>query len=202
MQDPEEERLMVDGLSAGQAPAARTFLTRAHHAVFCLSGRLARDGDRQQDWTHAVLLGIVEDCARGAFEYRGPGSFWAWFRRRAWFRLLDEYRRWRVRSAREVADDDALASAVSHAGGQDPADELQRVEYRAALEACLEGLERLEHRQALEQVLLFERPYEEVARNLNARLNTVRAWIRRGRIAMRLCLAVRLGWPLPGHVDA
>ena len=197
MPHPDDERHMAEGLGRGDKAAAALLLDRAHHAVFAICGRVARDSDRQRDWTHTVLLGVVEDCARGAFEYRGPGSFWAWFRRRAWFRMLNEYRRWRTRENREKTVAEDLDQVCDLAGSEDPVAELERIEIRDAIEHCLASLASPDHRTALSKVMLGGQAYEVVADAMGAPLNTVRAWIRRGRIALRRCLAGRLGMPLP-----
>jgi RNA polymerase sigma factor (sigma-70 family) len=163
--------------------------------VFCLAARLTVDRQRREDWTHSTLLGILDDLRCGRFAYRRPGSFWAWFRKRAYFRLLDEYRRERRHEAREVTvDPDAGGPDLSEfGGGSDPGIEIERVELVAAVDACIERIPSPDQRRALILLLRQDLSYEDVAATLVAPLNTVRAWIRRGRILLRACLAERLG---------
>jgi RNA polymerase sigma-70 factor (ECF subfamily) len=191
----EPEESMVRGLAAGDAASVRAFLLRTHDRVYLMAGRLTPDASERRDWAHETLLGVLQDVRRGRFEYRGAGSFWAWFRKRAWFRLLDEYRRTRRVTLRErpeggAADLDAIRAATR---GADPFEEVARVEMRAALEECLARLANADHRRALELLLLDELPYERIATSMGAPLNTVRAWIRRGRLAVRRCLTAALG---------
>jgi RNA polymerase sigma-70 factor (ECF subfamily) len=156
--------------------------------------RLARDPETRRDWSHEVLLGILEDLELGRFEYRGPGSFWAWFRKRAYFRLLDAYRRSKVRETRESPAGGTLDLPESWTmPGADPADELHRTMTRSAVEACLERLDNRDHRHALRLLLFEDLSYEAIAERLDAPLNTVRAWIRRGRLQVRTCLVKSLG---------
>lgn len=196
--DPEEEAL-ARGLAGGDAESVRAFLVRTHDRVYLMACRLTPDVGQRRDWAHDTLLGVLDDMKRGRFEYRGAGSFWGWFRKRAWFRLLDRYRHTRRVNDREhpeggTTDLEAIRAA---ARGADPLQELLRVEMRAALEGCLAKLPNEDHRRALEMFLLAGMPYERIATSMHAPLNTVRAWIRRGRLAMRRCLAAALDLAQP-----
>jgi RNA polymerase sigma-70 factor (ECF subfamily) len=197
-QSAEDERRLAEGLARGDAGAAGVFLDRSHRPVYGLACRLTRDPDLRRDWTHATLLGVIEDVRRGRFVWRRPGSFWAWFRTRAWYRLLDEWRRSRRDALREIGGDEGSgAIELAEFGAADPADEMERVELRNAVERCLEALTSDDHRRALALLLLDDLTYQDVAGATGAPLNTVRAWIRRGRIALRRCLAERWGLVLP-----
>ena len=189
----EDERRLAEGLGAGSPESVRTFLERAHHPVFCMACRLARDADLGRDWTHTALLAILEDLERGRFEYRRPGSFWAWFRKRAYYLLLDQFRRRRLQDRRELTgQEDPAPAFLAACGVGDPVAELQRVELLGALEACLAGIESEEQQRALRLLLIEDQSYEGIALAMHAPLNTVRAWIRRGRLRLRTCLAGRL----------
>lgn len=189
------EPRLVDGLAAGRVEAVHEFLERSHHAVYGMAARLSASPDDRRDWAHETLLGVIEDVRRGRFVFTRPGSFWAWFRTRAYYRLLDLYRAGRTRSRRETVDLEMLSLACS--GVDSPEAELERTELRAALEACLEQLPNEDHHQALWHLLVNDLSYAAVAERLETPLNTVRAWIRRGRALLRRCLAERLGLELP-----
>ena len=192
--DPDERRL-AEGLIAQDRAAVSEFLGRTHHPVYCMACRFTTDPELRQDWTHTVLLEVLEDLARGRFEYRGAGSFWAWFKRRAYFRLLDAYRRHRRDTSRESVSDAAgeARDLDAFAGGDDPAEEAERAELREALENCLSRLPNADQRRALALLLLDDFSYEDIAAAMSSPLNTVRAWIHRARLAVRRCLAERLG---------
>ena len=189
---PAEERRLAERLSVGEHDAVTEFLERTHHPVFCMACRLTADPEARRDWTHTVLLGVLDDLARGRFIWRHPGSFWSWFRKRAYYRLLDEHRRRGRRAAREETVE-SVDDVVRIAGGDDPAAEMERVELRAAVEACLAALPGDEQRRALALFLLEDAAYADVAENLGVPLNTVKTWIHRGRPLLRRCLAERLG---------
>jgi len=60
------------------------------------------------------------------------------------------------------------------------------------MEEGLDGIENPEQRRALWLLLDQELSYQEIADLMSAELNTVRSWIRRGRIAVRVFLASRI----------
>lgn len=190
----EDERVLVDGLLAKDAAAVAEFLRRTHHPVYCMACRIAGDAPMRRDWSHDVLLGILDDLELGRFVYRGPGSFWAWFKKRAYFRLLDRARRARLTREREapVGGVDDLPESFAPES-EDPSMTMERIEERSAVEACLSRLENRDHRRALDLLLFEGLAYEAIAEILEAPLNTVRAWIRRGRIQLRRCLVKSLG---------
>ncbi len=189
-----DERALVDGLLAGDAAAVRRFLERTHHPAWCLACRVTRDADERRDWSSNALLGILDDLKRGRFEYRRPGSFWAWFRKRVYFRLLDERRRALTRQRREPsADADTAMDLAEYGAPGDASDEFERVEVAAAVEDCLERIPHLEQRRSLRLLLHEELAYQAIAETIGAPINSVRVWILRGRIALRRCLAQRWG---------
>lgn len=207
---PADEQALAAGLAAADPDAIARFFDRTHHPVYAMAARLTRDADLRRDWTHDVLLGVLEDLRRGRFVWRHPGSFWAWFGRRAWFRLLDCHRRHRRVAAREQPMEDPRADRRD--GSMDPAHpaefdpplsaQLELVEMTASVEACLEQLANESHRHALRLLLFDDLAYEAIAEQMDAPLNTVRAWIRRGRLQLRLCVAQALRIPIEPGEDA
>jgi len=190
--DPAEEAL-VAGLQRGDPVHVEDFLRRSHRAVYALAARLTPDADLRHDWSQEALLRILDEMARGHFVYRRPGCFWAWFRTRAHFLLLNEYRRQRTHDQRwttgEVGEE--LVDRLPLSGGGDPLRTLESVDARRIIEECLDELASEDHRRALHLVLFQEQQYQDVADLLDATLNTVRSWIRRARIAMRQCVAAK-----------
>jgi RNA polymerase sigma-70 factor (ECF subfamily) len=170
------------------------FVQRTHRPVFAMACRLTTDPDLRQDWTHDVILRVVEELGRGRFVYRWPGCFWSWFRQRAHFLLLNKLSRQRALAEREIGGNvmSAALESLAGSGGSNPAEDLERAEARAAVERCLERVSPESHARALRLRLFEELAYERIAAEMEAPLNTVRSWIRRGRIAMRECLAQSL----------
>lgn len=189
-----EEKQLVDGLLAGERRAVSDFIERTHHPVFCMACRLTRDSELRRDWAHSTILGVLDDLKRGRFVYRRPGSFWAWFRKRAHFRLIDQYRMHQRIARREVTDATQEGKVIEAPGNApDPADAMERVEFLNALEGCLGRLANAEQQRALALLLLEDMTYQDIADAMAAPLNTVRAWIRRGRLDLRRCLVQVLG---------
>ena len=60
------------------------------------------------------------------------------------------------------------------------------------IEGGLAQIENSDQRRALWLLLDQEFSYQEIAEEMSAELNTVRSWIRRGRLAMRLYIAGQL----------
>jgi RNA polymerase sigma factor (sigma-70 family) len=205
-----EEQALVQGLAAGEERAIATFFERTHHPVYRMACRLTRDVELRRDWTHEVLIGVYEDVRRGQFTWRRPGSFWAWFGRRAHFRLLDCYRARRRLATRETSlpglrddfpDESVGSSDVSTDLDGRLSAESDMLEMAAVVESCLQQVSNERHRSALRLLLFDDLAYDAIAERMQAPLNTVRAWIRRGRLAIRVCVARELGIEI-GEIDS
>jgi len=188
--DPAIERALADALIRGESDSRTQFVERCHHAVYTQACRLESDPELRRDWTHDCLLRLLDDLSSGKFTYRHPGSLWAWFRQRAWFLLLESRRTYRRRLGFQVADGDTVLDTVP--APHDPERDLTRHEIADAVEHCLDSIASADQRQVLRLLLHQELPYQDIASTVDAPLNTVRAWIRRGRLALRQCVAGRL----------
>lgn len=189
--DPAEEAL-VRGLAERDEDAVSTFVERTHCAVYAKACRLTDDADLRQDWTHNVLLRVLDELAAGKFVYRWPGCFWSWFGKRAHFLLLNQYNQQRKYSGRFVgaeSTEEAFAAAAVPAG-EAPDRLMENVEIRTTIEECLEKLPSDDHRRVLTLLLFEEMSYEDIAMALSTPLNTIRSWIRRGRTSVRKCVAL------------
>ncbi len=184
------EEDLVAGIINNDPDAGAEFADRCHDAVYAYCCRLASDVTLRRDWTHDVILRLLKDIADRSFTYLGPGSLWAWFRKRAWFLVLETRRTHHRRQKREVSDGGATQDLLQAANGPDQ--ELESTEILAAVDHCLEGIEKDDHRIALRLRLYRNLDYQEIAAELDSPLNTIRAWIRRGRLNLRRCLARRL----------
>ncbi|GJM45497.1 MAG: RNA polymerase sigma factor [Gemmatimonadota bacterium] len=190
-----DEAALVRGIVDSDAEIVAEFLRRTHGPVYRIASRLTADPEARSDWSHETLLGVLDDVRRGRFEYRGPGSLWGWFRKRAYFRVLDQYRKAKLNAERERPSGAGpdFSELAELGAGSDPLEELERVRLRAALESCLARIANENHRRALECLLFRDMAYEPIAVELDTPLNTVRAWIRRGRLLLRKCLVKSLG---------
>ncbi len=189
-----DEQRLVQGIAARQPDARAALITASHDAVFSFACRLAPDQDLRRDWTHDCLLRIISDIESGVFQFRHPGGFWSWFRKRSWFLLLEARRTHCRRRDREIQTGGFPADQPNDGPGAScPHQDLERSEIVAAVESCLDGIEHEGQRHALRLLLLRDYTYQETAETLDTPFNTVRAWIRRGRLALRRCLARRLG---------
>lgn len=189
--NPAAERSLADGLVRGDLSARTEFVERCHHAVYVQACRLCQDPESRRDWAHDCLLHLLDDLAGGKFTYRHPGSLWAWFRQRAWFLLLESRRTHRRRQAFQQPDGDALLDTVP--APCNPEHDLSRTEIADTVEHCLDRIVSVDQRQVLRLLLHQDLPYQDIADTVDAPLNTVRAWIRRGRLSLRRCVASRLG---------
>lgn len=184
------EQQLVKGIFAKKSEARAALVTASHDAVFSFSCRLATDADLRRDWTHDCLLRIINDIETGAFQFRHPGGFWSWFRKRSWFLLLEARRVHCRRIGRETPAGDFIPDLP---GTSCPHRDLEGSEIIDAVEDCIDGIAHQGQRQALRLLLLSDFSYQETAETMDSPLNTVRTWIRVGRLALRKCLRRRLG---------
>ena len=186
-----DEEALVDGLIRGDTEHIKDFLRRCHRPVYAMTARLTLDPDLRHDWCQDILLKIIKEMGTGRFVYQRPGCFWAWFKARTNFLLINHYQqdkkhnqRW---SAGEIGED--LVEKMPLDPGTDPLRILETVDARRIVEDCLENLPSEDHRRALHLLLFQDQTYQEVADSMGATMNTVRSWIRRARLAMRQCVA-------------
>ncbi len=197
--DLHDERTLLEGLERRDLRTREAFLTATHHPVYCLACRVTRDPDLRRDWAHTALLGVLSDVEQGRFVFRHAGGFWSWFRKRAYFRLLDERRRHLKQTARERQGDDESLDLQEFGVVSNPTAELERVELAAAVEDCLSRIAADKPKRALSLMLGQELDHAAIAEALRAPVNSVRVWVMRGRVALRRCLADRWGLTAPGE---
>jgi RNA polymerase sigma-70 factor, ECF subfamily len=192
------EEALTRGLSGGDPVAVEEFLSRTHRPVYAMTARLTADPDLRHDWTHDALLKILDELSRGHFAYRWPGCFWSWFQKRSYFLLINLYNKNRklAGSCTSGQIGEEIMDRLPLSKGADPSRLMEDVESRQAIDSCLENLASKEQQRALRLFLLEDLPYQSVAEEMGAELNTVRSWIRRARISVRRCLAARFGWKL------
>ncbi len=189
MSEKNAEHLLVQGLQNGDHQARQEFFTQAHDAVFAYACRLSPDYDLRRDWTHDCLLKLSEEISAGKFEYRRPGSLWAWFSKRARFVVLDYYQNLKRQQQRETDFEDFVHPHAL----ENPEQDFQANETVAVVEKCIQNISNDSQQKALRFLLFQDFSYAEIASIMKRPLNTVRGDIRLGRIALRTCVMRMLG---------
>jgi len=188
------EETLVAGLIHRDRTQVGIFLHRTHRPVYAMAARLTTDPNLRHDWSQDVLLRILQEMKKGNFVYRRPGCFWAWFQMRANFLLINFYQQHRKQNERLTMGEagTALAEKIPWTRKRDPLHLMEEIEARHLVEECLDELSSDDQRRALYLFLFQDLTYREIARAMDASLNTVRSWILRGRITMRQKLAEKL----------
>ncbi len=189
-QKPWSEEDLVRGIVAGDAKARCAFVNLCHDAAYAFACKLSTDPSLRGDWTHDCILRLIADIADQSFSFRGPGSLWGWFRKRAWFLIMESRRTHYRQTVREISD--GGEAAISFHGSSSSDQGIESTEISEAIIYCLDGLESADQRRVLTLLLLRNMEYQEIATEVNSPVNTIRAWIRRGRLKLRQCLARRL----------
>lgn len=198
---PEErdrnEEALVAGLTAGVQTQVENFLHSAHRPVYAMTARLTTDPDLRHDWSQDILLKILKEMASGRFIYQRPGCFWAWFKTRTNFLLINHYHQHKTHTERWTTGETgaAIVEKLSVPTGTNPQRMMEAVEIRRIVEECLEELSSVDQHHALHRLLFQELSYQEIADSMDTTLNTVRSWIRRARISMRQCVAGKMEYP-------
>ncbi len=192
----DREKSLAEGLTRRDPQSVRQFLETTHRPVYLMTARLTKDPDLRHDWTHEVLLAIVEELGRGKFVYRWPGCFWSWFQKRSYFMLINLYRRQQTVAGRlttgELGED--IIERMNLPQSTDPTGLVEGIEARTVIEECLARIKNEDHRDALYLILFQEASYQHIAETLSSSLNTVRSWIRRARTSVRECVAARYSY--------
>lgn len=193
-----DEEALTRGLTCNDPTAVSDFLNRTHRPVYAMTARLTGDADLRHDWTHDVLLTIIDELGRGRFVYRRPGCFWSWFQKRTYYLLINLYHQHKKQTDRWCAGEvgEEIIARLPLAKGTDPMRLMENIEARRIVEECLDKLSSTDQRRALHLVLLADQPYQAVADEMGAALNTVRSWIRRARASVRRCVAAKYGLQL------
>ncbi len=174
---------MSEALLARVAAGDRAALQSLYHAhsvrLFGIAMAILRDRDAAADALHDGFLNIARragqfDAARGAPEH--------WLGAVVRHAALDIARR----RGRELPSEDALLGDAPV-----PPDLFAPRGASAAgarLRACLEGLEQ-KNREGIVLAFVHGLSHPQIAARLGTPLGTVKAWIRRGLLSLRECLA-------------
>lgn len=197
LESPAMERDLSDRLIEADPEAIATFFTLVHHSAHATASGLTNNPAIAREWTHAVLLGLLDDLKGGRFEWRHGGSFWAWIRQRGWFRMLDLY----CRSVPATGHPEGALDFIRERTGDDPASEFERVGFRILIDGCIDQLPLEHHRRALALLLLDQASYPDIAQRMGVPLTTIHRWTRRARLLARECLADKLALRVPESTE-
>lgn len=181
-----QEVALVARAQAGEAAAMSQLIAEQQTYVYSIALSLMRRPDDAADLTQEAFLRLFQAIG----SYRGETKFTTWLYRLVTNLGLDALRR-RGRRQEATLDDETID--VPDADPLvDPAVIADRRETSVRVRAALDELPTA-YRVALTLYYFRELKYEEIATVLNLPLNTVKAHIRRGKLA----LATRLGGAEP-----
>jgi RNA polymerase sigma-70 factor, ECF subfamily len=169
---------LLSACASGDHRAFRQLYDRESPRLYGLALRILRQRSAAADAVQEAFLQVWQKAA--TFD-PARGTAKAWLVSIVRFRALDAVHK----SSREVLSADP---GVDEAGEEfDPIAALAARRDGARLRACLEALEE-QKRRAI--VLAFSEglSHSEVAERITAPLGTVKAWIRRGMLALKTCL--------------
>lgn len=170
---------LLQGVARGDRDALKRVYERQSVRLFGVANAILRDRDRAADALHNAFLSVHRragqfDPERGAAE--------AWLAAIVRHAALDIIRA----QGRELPCDDPALGDVPVAPEALAA--LESSEQGAALKRCLEGLPE-KNRQGILLAFVHGLSHPQIAQKLEQPLGTVKAWIRRGLLALRECLA-------------
>lgn len=178
MSEPSLADLLV-AVARGDVKALRAIYQRQNVRLFGVANAVLRDRDQAADALHNAFINIQRraaqyDPARGAAE--------AWLAAIVRYAALDILR---ARGREMPSDDPAL--------GDIPVEPealvmLESQENGSRLKACLEQLPE-KNRRGIVLAFVHGLSHPQIAAKLDLPLGTVKAWIRRGLLSLRECLA-------------
>ena len=170
--------VLLGACAQGDQRALKLLYDREAPRLYGLALRILRQQAAAADAVQDAFLQIWQKAA--TFDpVRGNAE--AWLVSIVRYRALDTVRR---RSKEVLSDDPRLGDTVEHF---DPVSALDASRDGARLRRCLEELEE-KNRRAIVLAFVDGLSHSEVAERIATPLGTVKAWIRRGMIALKGCL--------------
>ena len=169
----------LSAVAAGDRPALRALYDAQSRRMFGIAMAILRDREAAADAVHDSFLRIASRA--GQFDpSRGEAS--AWLATIARHAALDTAR---ARGREVLSDDPALGDTAVDA---DALDRLSAAQDGDRLHRCLQELE-AKNRQGILLAFVHGLSHAQIAARLEMPLGTVKAWIRRGLLRLRTCLA-------------
>jgi RNA polymerase sigma-70 factor (ECF subfamily) len=176
MTDPAE---LLARVARGERAALKALYDSQRLRLFGIAMAILRDRDAAADALHDGFVHIARRAAQFDPE-RGPAG--AWLGAIVRHAALDIVRR----RGRELPTDDALLGDTPVEPTQ--FDDVASGAEGARLRECLAGLEE-KNRRGIVLAFVHGLSHPQIAARLDAPLGTVKAWIRRGLLMLRECLA-------------
>ncbi len=178
MSDPELVTLLGT-LAGGDKAALRGIYQRQSVRLFGVANAVLRDRDQASDAVHNAFINI----ARRADQFDPTrGSPEAWLAAITRYAALDMLR---ARGREMPSDDPALGDTPVE---PEALNALESQENGARLKECLEKLPE-KNRRGIVLAFVHGFSHPQIAEKLELPLGTVKAWIRRGLLRLRECLA-------------
>lgn len=170
---------LIRGIASGEAGALRRLYDAQASRLFGIAMAILRDRDAAADALHDAMLKIASRAAQ--FDSaRGEGTSWLGaITRNAALDLA------RARGREVLTDDPALGDAPVAA---EALDRLAAAQQSGRLRDCLAALE-ARNREGILLAFVHGFSHAQIAARLEMPLGTVKAWIRRGLMRLKGCLA-------------
>ncbi|SHJ78077.1 RNA polymerase sigma-70 factor, ECF subfamily [Roseomonas rosea] len=171
--------LLLRGIAAGEAGALRRLYDAQGARLFGMAVAILRDRDAAADALHDAVLKIASRA--GQFDpLRGEASAWlAAIVRNAALDLA------RARGRETPTDDPTLGDSPVEA---EALERLAAAQQSGRLRDCLAALE-ARNREGILLAFVHGLSHAQIAARLELPLGTVKAWIRRGLVRLKGCLA-------------
>ena len=171
--------ILIRGVASGEPGALRRLYDAQGPRLFGIAMAILRDRDAAADALHDAMLKVAHRA--GQFDpARGGGA--AWLGAVARNTALDLARA----RGREVPTDDPALGDVAVA--PEALDRLDEAQQSGRLRECLAALE-ARNREGILLAFVHGLSHAQIAARLEMPLGTVKAWIRRGLVRLKGCLA-------------
>ncbi|WP_241014859.1 sigma-70 family RNA polymerase sigma factor [Burkholderia sp. Ac-20379] len=165
-------------VAQGDQPAFEALYRLSASRIFAVIVRMVHDRSEAED----LLQDVYTTAWRRADSFDpARGSAMTWLLTLARNRCID-----RLRQHRESPLDDEQADAIED-DSPTPAELAESSEARRRLEQCLQALE-AQQRGAIREAFFTGATYAELAERLRVPLGTMKSWIRRSLLQLKLCL--------------
>lgn len=170
--------LALQRVAQGDQPAFEALYRLSSSRIFAVIVRMVHDRSEAED----LLQEVYTTAWRRADSFDpSRGSAMTWLLTLARNRCID-----RLRQHRESPLDDEQADAIED-DSPTPAELAESSEARRRLEQCLQALE-AQQRGAIREAFFTGATYAELAERLRVPLGTMKSWIRRSLLQLKLCL--------------